>query len=95
MKSSDGYVWGIHRGCTLDNVCYPIVTAIYNMGSESSSETCAEPVSKRVDPVLLEGFWVIDKVTDDKAILIGQLDPRGGVLERISIDRTRIDGKGK
>lgn len=92
-KESGGYVWGIHRPCTLDGRCYPVVTAIYDMRGEALPG--ADVLSTRVKPVLLEGYWFITEMTEDQVVLVGQVDPRGGALQKVTMDRSWIDREGR
>jgi hypothetical protein len=91
MKELRGYVWGVQKACTLAGNCYPIVTPIYDMrGGLSSDQKMDLFFSRRVDPVILEGYWFIYEMNDQYVTLVGQLDRKGGVLRMIRTKRGDI-----
>lgn len=89
IRELDGFVWGIHKACTLNGRCYPVVTAIYDMRGEGPAGE--DVLSTRVKPVLLEGYWFIVEMTEGQVVLVGQIEPRGGPLQRVVVDRSWID----
>jgi len=90
MKHLRGYVWGMQKACTLAGNCYPIVTPIYDMRGGLSSDQKMDLFSRRVDPVILEGYWFIYEMNDQYVTLVGQLDRKGGVLRMIRTKRGDI-----
>jgi hypothetical protein len=89
VRELNGYVWGNHRACVLGEHCYPVVTAIYDMRGDPPSDRGSLPA--RVKPVLIEGYWFIVEMSDDQIVIVGQIDPRGGTLQKLAIDRAWID----
>jgi hypothetical protein len=55
-----------------------------------SSDQKMDLFSRRVDPVILEGYWFIYEMNDQYVTLVGQLDRRGGKLRMIRIKRGDI-----
>ena len=86
----EGLVWGINKNVELGGKCYPFVTSIYDMRIDLPKRESTEERALPVNPVILEGVWVIDEITEDSVMLVGQIDPKDGVLRKIRVDRGLI-----
>jgi len=86
----EGFVWGVNKNVELEGRCYPFVTPIYDMRADLLKKDTTVERALLVNPVILEGVWVIDEVTEDSVVLVGQIDTKDGVLRKIRVDGALI-----
>ena len=83
----EGFVWGVNKNVEIEGKCYPFVTPIYDMRLDLSKKGTTVERALLVNPVILEGVWVIDEVTEDSVVLVGQINPKDSVLRKTRVNR--------